>query len=124
MADRFYYFGCMSEAGHYFFSRDSRMSRDIDSPQGNPWGYSVDGKLCPTGAQTQGLLQLHHKDGWTAIAFWDRSVDERPGSCSVFLCPGTKNAVEMLTLAAERFPNVMRRFNFSLHHLPLAKVAP
>ena len=48
---------------------------------GVPWSYRGDGiereRWFYRGPQTQGEALLYHKQGWTAISFWDRSVDER-----------------------------------------------
>lgn len=105
-----FYFGCMGEAGHYFFNRDTRYSRSIDAI--GPWGYSVDGKLQPSGSQAEGQALLHHKGDWTALAFWDRSVDERPGSCSVFLADAKLDFGQMLEAAKAAFPSVLARYRF------------
>src|ERR1700693_4562864 len=80
VAMKVYFFGCMRGPGHYLHSNPSprglterRALCAIE--RSNPWGYKIDGKLCPAGAQVQGRALVHHKDGWTALSFWDRSVD-------------------------------------------------
>lgn len=109
-----FYFGCVGEYGHYMFEPPG-VKRDAFTHT-NPWGTKVDGGLCPTGGSTQeqGRALVHHKDGWTAMAFWDRSVDHRPGSCSVFLAQGTHAFEEMLRIANESFPKVTARYEFSI----------
>ena len=99
-----FYFGCKNGPGHYFHGADDswRQTLDVES---NPWGYDVDGKLQPLGInQKEGIATLHHKDGWTALAFWDRSQDSRGGCCSVFLCDQYLTFAEMLDMAKQKFP--------------------
>lgn len=111
------YFGCIRESGHYMWDARGRKSYH-DIPQ--PWGYSIDGKLCPPGdpwaknGQPQGSAALHHKDGWTALAFWDRTVDSRPGSNSAFLADETLTFEQLLERAKEAFPQVFARFTFNV----------
>lgn len=57
------------------------------------------------------LAAVHHKDGWSAIAFWDNSVDNRPGSNSVFMVDVPDLSFrEICLLAEEHFPQVWKRF--------------
>lgn len=108
-----YYFGCIGDAGHYMHGpRGERRERQIFDR--NPWGHGVDGGLCAPGPQVQGRALLHHKDHWTALAFWDRSVDDRSGSNSVFLAEGDFDFGHMLQLAHEHFPQVFARFTFEV----------
>lgn len=110
----FYYFGCIGDTGHYLWMSPWAHAPHIIMHKDNPWGTSIDGKLCPPGAQVQGQALLHHLNGWTALAFWDRSVDSRPGSCSVFLATYTVSFDEMLELARARFAPVLSRFKFTI----------
>ncbi len=113
-----FYFGCMDRAGHYMHaplraSQDARLKvRDL--LRTNPWGTSVDGGLCLGGPQVEGIALLHRRAGWTAVAFWDRSVDHRGNSCSVFLAEGEHDFDGVLGLAREFFPKVMGRFSFPI----------
>ena len=66
------------------------------------------------GNQAEGKAALHYKGGWTALAFWDRSVDSRPGSNSVFLAEGTHQFEDMVVLAQQSFPSIMQRFKFKI----------
>lgn len=110
-----YYFGCIRKSGHYMFKpRENYNAIDEKFLDSNPWGYSVDEKLCPEGPQTEGIALVHYKDGWTALSFWDRSVDKRGGCNSNFLAEGTFSFEEMLAIAREKFPNVMKRFSFKI----------
>jgi hypothetical protein len=110
-----YYFGCWgNEAGHYLHGSNGRL-RWRDEESLTPWGMKCDGVLCPYGTNgPQGVVAHHHKDGWTAIAFWDRSIDSRPGSNSVFFIHAEVTAEEAWRLAQEKFPQVCGRFKFEI----------
>jgi len=115
MAAKIYFFGCIRGAGHYMYkSGENNNAVDYDFLDKNPWGNSIDGSLCLWYTRKQGIASLHHKDGWTALSFWDNSVDGRPGSNGNFLAEGTFNFGGMIALAKEKFPNVMSRFNFEI----------
>jgi len=109
-----FYFGCNRYAGHYMHRVG--MIIDWEFMQRNPWGTSIDGGLCPLNdpAEVEGRALVHHKDGWTALSFWDRSIDKRSACNSAFLAEGKFTFDEMLTIAREHFPMVMQRFNFSI----------
>ena len=106
-----YYFGCIGDSGHYLWRNDYNRGLDFDV---TPWGTDIDTGLCPPGNQPQGLAALHHKDGWTALAFWDRSVDKRPGSNSVFLANRVVDFDGMMALARANFPAVIARLPFPI----------
>jgi hypothetical protein len=119
MADKVFYFGCTQGPGHYMHASQPVRTLDArralsDFERSNPWGLRIDTKLAPTGEQIEGRALLHHKDGWTALSFWDRSVDRRSGSCSTFLAQGEHDFERMLHLTRTHFPAVMARFAFSL----------
>jgi hypothetical protein len=109
MTERFCYFGCVGSAGH-FTHEGGRRTYKHDSP----WGTAIDTTLCPSGPEVEGRAALHHKDGWTALAFWDRSVDKRGKSNSVFLSNQARTFDEMLAQARIHFPDVMSRFKFEI----------
>lgn len=121
---RAYYFGCRDHAGHCLYdAAGGTMVQSVRYPGNNPWGLEIDGGLCPGGRdhrsadgveQPEGRALIHRKDGWTALAFWDRSLDPRPNSCSVFLVEGTHDFASMLTLAKRYFPMVVARFKFQI----------
>ena len=111
--DKMIYFGPWDRPGHYFRSEDGRSSLDRHS---NPWGYNLDGRLQPQGEyqHKDGAAYLHHKDGWTALAFWDTSVDERTASVSVYLLPGTHTFDEMVEQAKARFRSRWNKMKFQV----------
>lgn len=111
------YFGCRGEAGHYFHRLNQFES--LEPPEGFPWGLTVDGRLQPpvqreprggyTGAGFRnGDAVRHVKDGWTAVAYWDRTVDSRPGSCSVLICRGVFTTPEVVARVRHVMPDCVR----------------
>lgn len=120
-----YYYGLVPGGGHalccIFDGHLIRMPRD----QVTPWP-DIDNALqpgCqwtesrglgywhspPVNVQTQSAGRLHHKDGWTAIAFWDRTGDGRYGSNSTFIFEATLTFAEAVDRARETFPEVVAR---------------
>lgn len=123
---RFYFFGVDDYTGHFWRSaRRYPQDGDRHGPRGCPWGdRHLDGILCRypvqqgrypgpiqvKDEQAEGLARLHHKDGWTAIAYWDRSgPDNRYGCNSNFVAEGTFTFDEMLILAKHHFPHLIER---------------
>lgn len=113
-----YYFGCWTTIGHFLWTPNA----DSVPLSAVPWGNAVDTGLCPgkrdrrgevaCDDQWEGHAALHHLDGWTALAFWDRSVDTRHGSNSVFIAEGTLSLADMIVVARDAFPALMARFTF------------
>lgn len=118
-----YYFGCIDRPGHYMHSPGpyslEKARADYRFMDTNPWGNKIDCGLCPPGDETEGRALVHHKDGWTALSFWDRSIDRRGKCNSNFLAEGTFTFAEMVELARRHFPKVMARFQFPIaEHTP------
>lgn len=125
---RVFYFGCVREPGHHMWKPTSDGTgphwKDYDFLDKNPWGYEIDGGLCPGGErhngrrpytgipEVQGQALIHHKDGWTALSFWDRSVDKRGACNSTFLAEGDFTFEQMSAIAVKYFPEVTKRFHF------------
>ncbi len=123
---RCYFFGVWNDCGH-FWRPAARYPQDQSpyQPTGCPWGdRHVDAILCrrlppkdPWGSrqeteheQVEGLARLHHKDGWTALAYWDRSgPDKRMGCNSNFVAEGTFTFEQMMEMARYHFPHVIER---------------
>ena len=86
-----------------------------------PWDGKLDMGLCPAGNlvmprlkpkpvdQVQGVSKIHHRKGWTAWAFWDRTGDARFHSNSVFLAYGRHDFDTMRRIAAHYFPEIWDR---------------
>lgn len=131
---RAFYFGCWIEAGHYLWHRgadgspvkkyDRGESRrrllgghphSTDAMQGEiPWGYGLDGGLLKGRSLQQGEAVSEQRDGWTALSFWDRSVDSRGGSSSTFVFDTLLTPDDALAAAREAFPPIFERFAFAV----------
>jgi hypothetical protein len=117
MSPVMFYFGPWDSPGHYL--HDERGVSQWRAETVIPWTLGqLDGDLqphfadcakkrrrhycdCPSGEEGPALL--HHKDGWTALAFWDRTVDKRGACNSVYLAEGTYTFDQMVAMARERF---------------------
>lgn len=129
---RMFYFGPWDQAGHHMRSANRPTDRSMDLEElraesnftrTNPWGYEVDGDLCPKNTG-QGLAMVHHKDGWTALSFWDYTVDHRPGSHSTYLTEGTFTFEEMVAMAKERFAYRWNKIKFEVRLVPQPEAKP
>ena len=110
------YFGCgPSDTGHYFWKPDEVRYHVSTHTMLMlcPWGYEVDGTLQPA-RRTEGRCLLHRRGGWTALAWWDCSMDTRPGSCSAFLMRGEHDFDAMVAAFKESFPWAHARMKFAL----------
>lgn len=106
-----WHFGCIGEAGHYLRKPDG-SSGNVRTDQ--PWGFKIDTRLCPQPESGDGKTAEHHKDGWTAVAFWDYSGDSRPGSNSVFLVHAEATTEQVLEAARVQWPHLFARRGFPL----------
>ena len=107
------YFGWEPPSGHRLRSRKG-MAIAYDS---TPWGQIIDCGLAPHGRGNKivdGLVATYHKDGWTAIAFWDQSGDRRPGSNTAFFVNITMTTEGLICLARQRWPEVFSRPGFPI----------
>lgn len=114
-----YYFGCWRDVGHYL--RDT-AGRTIwkEEEIGLPFSiYRLDTGFLPksergSSEQPEGVLHHTIEQGWTVIAFWDRSVDTRRGGNSAFVMHGEHTAEEALRMAWREFPTIFARFTFEV----------
>lgn len=127
-----FYFGCACgidgrrDVGHYLYQpgRDGDLiKRGYKSRKALdeliPWGATPDATLAPrpSGRHSeapQGVAALHHKDGWTALSFWDRSGDSRPNSNSTFMFYDHLTFEEIVKRAKVEFPALFERFPFEI----------
>lgn len=108
-----YFFGCGNRIGHY-----------LHEPGGKPvhsagpfWWMELYGAFCPgrerprhgPRPEVQSACKVTHVQGWTVLASWDRSVDERGTSNGAFLAEGTYGFEGMIALAREHFPQIVER---------------
>lgn len=124
---RFYFYGAVGYPGHRWHPAAHYLADGpgmFHAPKGCPWGRDPDGTLPPypvqrgrypnprevSFEQEQGVARLHHKGGWTAIGYWDRSgEDTRYGVNSNFIAEGTLTFEQMLTCACHYFPRIVNR---------------
>ena len=79
----------------------------------------IDGGFCPDDPRQQEgvakLTEVRINDRvFTVLAFWDRSVDARPGSHSTFIVEGKQDFVSAVRWISEAFPSVWNRFTFPI----------
>ena len=98
------YYGCIGEAGHYFFGPGERSLSRSERPT-----LFVDGEYTPKEMTKQGSARVVVVDQYIIIAWHDYTGDSRPGSNSVLLAIGYDSDEEVLKDAAEMFPSVMKR---------------
>ena len=103
------YFGCWDQIGHGFHLPSGATARGAGGRLDvTPWGWGVE-RLTPATDERQGHASLHHKDGWTALACQDRTVDHRGNSKSVFCFDAVLTVEEAVQLARHHFPKIVRR---------------
>jgi hypothetical protein len=111
------FFGCYKVAGHYLYKRGRAIAYGE-----SPWGTGLDTGILTKGddkyarpdTSPTGNYTVSRKSGWTAISFWDRSGDDRPGSNSAFLIALDISDKELLSLAAAQWPDIFSRAGFPI----------
>lgn len=119
---RAFYFGTFERPGHYLRDASWKTINPENPHQGVdkivwgplPW-KDIDGGLQPQ-CGGQGEALLHHKDGWTALAFAN-DTDDRRGGNSAFFFDAELDFDQALAAARERFPHVVERFAFEIVEL-------
>jgi len=96
--------------GHYLRGGRAEERADICRAFGE-----LDMALCWSQKdQTQGRALVTQRNGWTALAFWDRSLDQRPGCNSAFFVRGNLSFAQMVWVARHRWPTIWSRFSFQV----------
>jgi hypothetical protein len=104
------YFGWSYPSGHTLHSRVRHLRYDS-----TPWGNDLDtGLLKDLPDNPDGRYVIEQRDGWTAIAFWDRSGDSRPNSNTAFLVAAIMPGNHLLELARKQWPEIFARRGFPL----------
>lgn len=108
------YFGCIREAGHYYWTHENYgrfFGEGLASLLGcNPRLIEhFDGVYPPWPEKELGRYQESIVPPVRIVAWWDRTVDSRPGSNSALIGTGYDSAQEMLDDAPKWFPSVMKR---------------
>lgn len=120
-----YYFGCWGCLGHYLYDSQQRSVNDDKSEIPHAWRRgALDGAFAPRRGSgryseeyPQGVAAHTSKDGWTLIAFWDRTGDSRGNSSSTFLAKGDFTFEQMVAMAKFEFPDLWKRFRFEVKKL-------
>lgn len=134
-----FYFGCQGKnaPGHYYFWAPEpgalicEYAAEKRFPEGSPL-LTIDGTFMQEAParsvldlrepveQVEGLAWLHHLDGFTVMAFWDRSADPRGRSNSAFVFEGKHDFEKMKQLAEEWFPKIWERMTsaFEIRRAP------
>lgn len=118
-----YYFGCVDGPGHIFRGPGPRTRvYALEEHLAQLFG-GLDGKLCWNSPrsdrdrfvdrnETEGRAFITHCGGWTALAFWDRSVDRRGACNSAFFVQGTLTFAQIVWVARHCWPKIWARFTF------------
>lgn len=112
MEKKLFYFGCRGQKGHFFYGGPGPY---CDSITGEFPGLNynilrvIDGTFTPGFTHKQGIYQVAEIGPVKIVAWWDYSVDSRPGSNSNLIGSGYANAEEMIDAAFKKFPDVMNR---------------
>ncbi|HVJ09296.1 MAG TPA: hypothetical protein VM554_13020 [Acidisarcina sp.] len=127
---RMLYFGPWDRAGHYLVGE--RGDGVYGARRGNfPWSEGdIDGSLQPWSDGTfgskheggyrrkeeapQGVALVHHRGGWTALSFWDRSVDSRGACNSNYFAEGDFTFEQMVEMARIRFAYRWNKMGFKV----------
>lgn len=100
-----HYYGCLFRGTTQMYSR-----HDTIAYHETPWSYELDEVLVQDGDLLIGMgHHVRHKDGWTAVVFWDNSLDKRPFAISVFLVAKNWTKDQVLNEARKQWPEVFER---------------
>lgn len=109
---RMLYFGCsVGHIGHFLFSFTEKpyRSRPNHGLKNFPFNIEeLDTGFCPKG-DAPGHGSFRHVKGWTVLAIWDRSEDDRGGSHSTYLVEGEISLDEITSLAKHNFQGEWER---------------
>lgn len=115
-------YGCFwrDTPGHRLY-RSNPCFKETSKRKAGPWALTDLDRApgptclwCPDGNQEEGRGRLYHREGWTLLAFPDRTCDSRMNSFSAFIVDQTLTSDEMVTLASEEFDSIWSRFKFSV----------
>ncbi len=113
------FFGAWDRPGHYYWLPGRRSAETSRLLPASLAGGKIDGRLAPQKREprypnrlleTEGEAAVHHIEGWTVVAWWDRSVDRRGMSNSALLMRGTHTMSAVFLEAADKFPELLPRF--------------
>ena len=108
------YFGCFKDKGHFLYDEYGSTVRDhhVDLMfRGENMAFlkRMDAVYTYGTAQRQSLYNEVIIGNFRILAWWDRSVDTRPGSNSALIGRGYSSDVEMLADYSIRYPHIAAR---------------
>lgn len=114
-----YYFGCWERSGHFWRGKNPYTTEHEILQKVPPALKHIDGRFCPGAVpgdsyarrrpEVEGEAALHHVDGWTVLAWWDRSVDHRGACNSNIVARGTFDFTIMIEIGKAQYPRVITR---------------
>lgn len=116
--NKWFYFGCHREPGHYLF-REGMFRHYYDETTKKLERF--DGMLAPQNTKDPYIATISRLGGWgfTALSFWDYSVDNRGGCNSIIFAPSLSiHHDDLLSEAEKRFPEVFNRLPYPVRLLP------
>jgi hypothetical protein len=119
-----YFFGAYDGNGHHLYVEDGNYAKPVPTFPWSAQGHDIEGVLQPRAGvrlargehpeRVEGEALLHGKSGWTALCFWDRSVDTRLESSSNYFAEGTFTVDEMISMASARFAKRWNKMKFAV----------
>lgn len=116
------FYGCWASIGHHLVRPNGTSAHDMDRQI--PWSrrellchqhrFDHTDRIPYDTPQPEGQAMLRHKTGWTALAFWDRSVDDRKNCSSVYFAKGTYDSQRMIAMCKSAYPNIWARYKFDV----------
>lgn len=99
-----YYLGCINGPGHYLTDKNGRSAYINELSR-------LDGQLClPDNTLYQAVLNRIPHLNYSALAWWDKTVDKRPGSNSIIFAPSSTCTLDGIRSGMTRwFPWVEAR---------------
>jgi hypothetical protein len=111
---RLLFHGCYKQVGHFLFNEDGSRVWYSQTKSLGFSSYILDGALLPNDETREGVCYLSCINGWTIVAFNDRSVDSRPASNACFLYEENVPFSIVLTEARSRMKWFFDRINYDL----------
>lgn len=110
------YFGCIRDKGHYLWESDGRPLLVFGNTMKQMPGINpailtgIDGMFPPANNGGEGVYSVNIiNEKLIIIAWWDYSIDNRPGSNSALIGYGYKNEQIIISDAMIAYPSVMTR---------------
>lgn len=110
-------YGCRDGHGYYFCrdhgnGKKSLEHKDFPFAVENihPDFKSLDSGFCTKKTTKPFKAKVTRLDGFTVLAFWDYSGDDRPGANSTFVMRGFHRFPEMIVTLQEAVPDLFKRF--------------